>query len=502
MTQNNISRQLAWLIVGCTTVTVLAVSLLAYMWKQSFEAQSKLTIQCTTQLKSCFELMDKLDDVHGTVQLILRLKDPDELEKQLGVLGVNETNTLRAITACGATAAAVRPAFDKLMEIERRVIEKALRGDAGGAQEEALSTASPQLQVVQNQVGTFAETVQTAVSHGLSQQKSLVQSQLRWRLSTLGGVLALLTLLGWRMKTTMTRRLATVTTQLSNTSEHLAATAAQVTGDSQALATGSSEQAAALEESCAALEESSSMTRQNAEKAGHAKDLASQTRKSAEQGSTEMQAMRQAMEEIKGAGRNIAKIIKNIDEIAFQTNLLALNAAVEAARAGEAGLGFAVVAEEVRSLARRSTEAARETAERIQDSIKKTEQGATFCGQVGQRLDEITEKARQMDGLVAEIAAASQEQSQGLEQVSTAVTQMDQVTQANAGRAQQSAEAASELHAQANQLAKAVEVLQTLSGCQASAPPGGLAEPTDPPPSLAARRSHGLIRDRVSLARV
>src|SRR6185436_17915358 len=148
--------------------------------------------------------------------------------------------------------------------------------------------------------------------------------------------------------------------------------------------------------------------------AATAKTLAGETRSAAESGNDDMTAMREAMDAIKTSSRDIAKIIKTIDEIAFQTNLLALNAAVEAARAGESGAGFAVVAEEVRNLAQRSAQAARETTAKIEDSIKKSERGVVLNGKVASGLREIATKARQVDDLVAEIATASTEQNQGI----------------------------------------------------------------------------------------
>ena len=261
----------------------------------------------------------------------------------------------------------------------------------------------------------------------------------------------------------------TLTSRLTGGAEHTASASSQVTSASQSMADGSSRQAAALEESSASLEEMAGMTRKNAENAQSAKALANQTRVAADAGSVDMKEMKTAMSAIQASSTEVSKIIKTIDEIAFQTNLLALNAAVEAARAGEAGLGFAVVAEEVRSLAQRSVQAARETAQKISDSTAKSEQGARISEKVAKSLDEITAKARQVDELIAEIAVASQEQSQGIDQVSRAVSDMDRVTQANAATAEETSAAASELDNQTSQLKTIIrELIQMVNGSQAT----------------------------------
>ena len=240
--------------------------------------------------------------------------------------------------------------------------------------------------------------------------------------------------------------------------------AGQIARASHSLAEGASEQASSLEETSASLEEMTSMTHQNAENAQTAKDFANQTRQAADTGGADMQKMNAAMETIKTASSEISKIIKTIDEIAFQTNILALNAAVEAARAGEAGMGFAVVAEEVRNLAQRSAQAARETADKIQGAINKTQQGVDISAKVSVSLSEILAKVHKVDELIADVATASKEQSQGVQQINTAISQMDRVTQSNAANAEECSSAAEELKAQSVALKKTVLGLNSLIG--------------------------------------
>ena len=240
--------------------------------------------------------------------------------------------------------------------------------------------------------------------------------------------------------------------QVGEATEQVAGASGQISSGSQSLAQGANEQAGSLEEVSASLEEMASMTRQSADNANAAKLLAGEANEHASTGTEAMARMSTAIVKIKDSSDQTAKIVKTIDEIAMQTNLLALNAAVEAARAGEAGRGFAVVAEEVRNLAQRSAQAAKNTADMIAESVKNAEAGVKISQEVSVSFDKISTSARKVNDLIGEIASASKEQAQGIKEVGTAVSQMDKVTQQNAANAEESASASEELSSQAEEL--------------------------------------------------
>jgi len=251
--------------------------------------------------------------------------------------------------------------------------------------------------------------------------------------------------------------------QVSDAVSSVANASNSISDGAQSLAEGSNEQAASLEEVSASLEEMSSMTKQNADISSQASVLASEARNAAGEGDASMKRMADAINKIKHSADNTAKIVRSINDIAFQTNLLALNAAVEAARAGEAGKGFAVVAEEVRNLAMRSADAAKDTADMIDESVMNANDGVRITEEVAGTLSQIVNRTGKVGGLIAEIAAASKEQAHGIEQVNTAVAQMNQVTQQNAANAEESASGAEELSGQALELENLVGTFK-LSG--------------------------------------
>ncbi len=254
----------------------------------------------------------------------------------------------------------------------------------------------------------------------------------------------------------MTDNLNEVMLNINTAAEQVAAGSRQVSESSMALSSGATEQASTVEELTAALEEISSQTKMNAEGANKASMLAESAKDNALQGNNQMGDMLKAMDEINDSSNNISKIIKVIDEIAFQTNILALNAAVEAARAGQHGKGFAVVAEEVRNLAARSANAAKETTEMIESSIKKVDGGTKIAGRTAEALNKIVEDITKVADLAADIATASNEQAQGIAQVNQGVMQVSDVIQANSATSEESAAASEELSSQAEMLKEQV----------------------------------------------
>ncbi|MFN5526013.1 methyl-accepting chemotaxis protein, partial [Bradyrhizobium sp.] len=250
--------------------------------------------------------------------------------------------------------------------------------------------------------------------------------------------------------------MSSILADVLESSQTLSSAAREIANGNTDLSQRTEEQAASLEETAASMEELTSTVRQNAENAQQANKLASSASDVAIRGGTVVAEVVQTMEGITHASRKIADIIGVIDEIAFQTNILALNAAVEAARAGDQGRGFAVVAAEVRNLAQRSANAAKEIKGLISDSVSKVESGSRLVDTAGKTMEEIVQSVKRVTDIMAEISAASQEQRGGIEQVNNAVTQMDKVTQQNAALVEEAAAAAKSMEEQTETMSEMV----------------------------------------------
>lgn len=267
---------------------------------------------------------------------------------------------------------------------------------------------------------------------------------------------------GYLLVRSLIRPMLEAIAHLGRGADEMAAASDQVSESSRQLADAASHQAASIEETSSSLEEMASMTAQNAGNSNQANRLMTGTRDTASSAGLSMGKLTASMGEISKASEETSKIIKTIDEIAFQTNLLALNAAVEAARAGEAGAGFAVVADEVRNLAMRAAEAAKNTANLIEGTVKKVKDGSGLVEQTEKEFNEVRASVGKSCDLVEEISSASQEQAQGIEQISKAIGEMDRVVQQNAANSEELAAASGQMDTQAAVMKALVDRLKSM----------------------------------------
>jgi methyl-accepting chemotaxis protein len=336
----------------------------------------------------------------------------------------------------------------------------------------ALADTQAQLQALGDRLEQVKELTQKDMSQTGTQAK--VTSQ-----GVLAAAILIGVLLSFLLIRAITAPIRRISDSLNDSANEVTAASSQVSQASQQLAEGSSEQAASLEETSASLEELSAMTKQNALNAAQARSLMEEANAIVGQAGESMDKMTDSMQGLAQSGGEISKIVKSIDEIAFQTNLLALNAAVEAARAGDAGLGFAVVAEEVRKLAQRAAAAAGNTQDLVEGTVRRIEEGSKLVSQTREGFARIRESSSRVVTLVREVAAASEEQAKGIEQINVAMTQMDTVTQNSAAAAEESASASEEMTAMAGEMGNMVQDLMMLvEGDGSASGTGGSPRPS------------------------
>ena len=463
-----------WLGFGSMLVLVAIVTFIGTSRMDLLSEKANRVVQVRMpQMNMFYEIMKDYDVIARSARNIALTSDEGDWQKQkenLAKAKTELTDTLNKLEPTLTTDKG-REMFAGLKETLTAVVklsEKAVAlGVANKAEEagdviinEILAPQSKMLQQLDSFVRNGEELSLKdgeASAQAASSGKALLLS-----LGAAASVLGLL--MAFFITRSITGTIGRVVDGLTEGADQVASASAQVASSSQELAEGASEQAAAIEETSSSLEEMSSMTKQNAANAHQANDLMNKTRQVVGQANGSMEQLTASMQEISKASEEISNIIKTIDEIAFQTNLLALNAAVEAARAGEAGAGFAVVADEVRNLAMRAAEAAKNTANLIEGTVKKIKEGSEVVQKTNAEFSEVQTSSAKMAELVGEISAASGEQAQGIEQISKAVSEMDKVVQRNSANAEESASASEEMNAQAEQMKQFVAELVTLVG--------------------------------------
>lgn len=366
-------------------------------------------------------------------------------------------------------AAALATSLDQLLSDSRSIYQAAMSGSMTPDTQSQMSALASRT----NDAKAALAKIKDESAGDLHQQLSTLEDQSNSQ-GTTNLVLFLITMVvagvivHLTIRQSITGPVILAVTELSDGAAQISSAASQVATSSQSLAQGSSEQAASLEETSSATEEINSMARRNTESTHTMSKLVSDSQSEFVETNRHLDEMVVAMNEINDSSSKISKIIKVIDEIAFQTNILALNAAVEAARAGEAGMGFAVVADEVRNLAQRCAQAARDTADLIEDSVAKSGGGKAKLGMVASSIQRITAQSLEIKTLVDEVSHGSQEQTDGIGQVGKALSRMENVTQGTAASAEESAAAAEQLNAQSEALNEIVTHLNEIIGGSAA----------------------------------
>ncbi len=464
------------IVAGFATVLVVTVALGAFCFVKVMLLESKtkaLSDDALPGLENIGLIQEANAESRSFVYRHVLETEPAKIaavEKQIQELREENDKALAAYEA-SISLSEDRQNFEKLktlLQQYRSIRSKIIELSHNNQNAEAMKLISSDLDPAYAALNAHSDAMaQWNVDYGgkATQESKAAAASARWGVVT-GAAIAIIlgvAVAGYIIVSTK-RALTILADTLGLGSSQVRAAAQQISSSGQSLAQGTSEQAASVEETSASIEEMNSTVKKNAEASQQAASKSTEAKNAAEQGMTAMEKMNIAIHEIENSAAETAKIIKVIDEIAFQTNLLALNAAVEAARAGEAGKGFAVVAEEVRNLAMRSAEAAKNTNQLIERSVNNAKNGVVIAQDVTKNLQQINKSVGDSTILIDTIASASREQSSGIDQISKSISQIEKVTQSTAANAEESAAASEELSAQSEQLASCVRDLQGLIG--------------------------------------
>jgi len=460
--RTSITRQFMILVVALAIAVPASLGGLAYVFYASRASSRKSAAARDRSTAALFALVDAVSQVQGTVQSLLREKDPDAMEKLMDQGKSDSKTVLAKIQEAGAAGGEISTTFEALGASNEKIVDLILHGNAAQALQVKVEESNPAFEKV---MSAISKTQQVLAREEESEVAKSDAAAGRRQVSifvlvgiAIAGLIAFALLLVRRIGVTLNQVLA----ELRAVSDGSAAAACEISASSQVLAQGASEQAASLEETSASSEEISSITASNAENAELAAEKMKHAASQIVDANSRLEQMVLSMNEINESSDKISKIIQVIEGVAFQTNILALNAAVEAARAGEAGMGFAVVADEVRNLAQRCSQAARDTAGLIESSIAKTKDGKNKLDEVAGTFRGITDSTCQVNALVDEVRASSNEQARGVKQISAALVQMQQVTQQTAASAEEGAAAGEELSSQTRAMKATVARLASL----------------------------------------